>query len=362
MATFSTARTVTTAIIGLTILTAGGFPGEAASKAKSRKYIFDDLVTPSMLAPPSLPARVQAGGARFFSINSVLAKLDGKPATEQPIRLASVANDDVLSDAPSGLINMERTSQTTNEPFGLFTFRAPDGVLWRKWRGAKAAIESELRQVEDCKTDASICSEAARRFQLIVNEVRGQSGVARLETANRLINTAIRYTSDLSQHAALDVWSAPLASLETGRGDCEDYAIAKYVVLREAGVPEQDLRILLVRDRRVREDHAVLTVREGGTWSVLDNRNSKLAVDSEVLHFTPLYALDSAGVSLFASPYLTQRLNRAAKAVLPASDALSSDGAATGWSQEASATTDTGDGGMSLAGSSSGAATLPILM
>jgi len=362
MASFSTAHTVTGAIVGLVALTCGAFPGEAASKAKPRKYIFDDLVTPSMLAPPSPPVHVQAGGARFFSINSVLAKLDGKPKADQPVRLASVVSDDVLSDAPAGFIVPEPALQATSEPFGLFTFRAPEGVLWRKWRAAKTNISAEMQQVEACRSDRSNCSDAARRFILIVDEARSRSGTAKIETVNRLINTSIRYMSDLAQHAAVDVWSAPLASLSTGRGDCEDYAIAKYVVLREAGVPEQDLRILLVRDRKVREDHAVLTVRNGDKWSVLDNRTLAVATDNELLHFTPLFALDNGGVSLFASPYLTRRLNKEAGAVLPASDAVSDDDATTGWSQEAAATADIGNGGISLLGSSSGSATLPILM
>ena len=54
--------------------------------------------------------------------------------------------------------------------------------------------------------------------------------------------------------------------------DCEDYAIAKYVALREAGVEAADLRFLLVRDR-LAGDHAVLGVRYEGRWLILDNRH-----------------------------------------------------------------------------------------
>jgi predicted transglutaminase-like cysteine proteinase len=356
MASFSTARTVTGAITVFAILAVSAFPGEAASRAKPRKYIFDDLVTPSMMAPPSPPVRVPTDGARFFSINSVLAKLDGKPKVDEPVRLASITSEDVLSDAPSELFNTERALQSTNEPFGLFTFRAPEGVLWRKWRAVKADIDSDLRQVESCKANSADCSDAARRFLLIVDEVRSRSGAARIETANRLINTAIRYMSDLAQHATIDVWSAPLASLGTGRGDCEDYAIAKYVVLREAGIPEQDLRVLLVRDRNVREDHAVLAIRNGEAWTVLDNRNSALTPDSELRHFKPLYALDSGGVNLFASPYLSQRQSMETKTVSPASEATGIEDTTTAWGA-------TVDGvATSIIGTGAGAATLPVLI
>ncbi|TDM67713.1 hypothetical protein CEF00_13520, partial [Lactobacillus crispatus] len=130
-------------------------------------------------------------------------------------------------------------------------------------------------------------------------------GRARIETANRLINRTVGYASDLSQHGVLDVWSAPLATIDSGLGDCEDYAIAKYVALREAGFAEADLRILLGKDRAARQDHAVLAVRSEGTWLVLDNRWTALKSDAETPQFVALYALDRSGVSLFASPYLS---------------------------------------------------------
>ena len=44
-------------------------------------------------------------------------------------------------------------------------------------------------------------------------------------------------SSDFTQHGEADRWSAPLATFATAKGDCEDYAIAKYVALREAGFP-----------------------------------------------------------------------------------------------------------------------------
>ena len=83
---------------------------------------------------------------------------------------------------------------------------------------------------------------------------------------------AIRYVSDYAQHGEADRWSAPLASFATAKGDCEDYAIAKYVVLREAGVARENLQLVLVRDRAVRQDHAVLAARLDDRWLILDNR------------------------------------------------------------------------------------------
>lgn len=362
MSNISGAYRAAGAVLGFAIMLGVALPSEAATKAKPRKHIFDDLVTPSMLMPPMETAtpRLQTSGARFFSINSVLARLDGKTAPDQPVRMASAQNDIIISDAPADLMRVSPASQKTNEPFGLLTFRAPESTLSRKWRGVKSDIEKDMNEIAACKADRSACSSAASRFLLMVDDAHQREDAARLETVNRLVNTAIRYTSDLIQHGEVDVWSSPLASLGTGRGDCEDYAIAKYLVLREAGVPEQDLRILLVRDHAVREDHAVLAVRKDGEWTILDNRRATLFADSDLSQFTPLVALDTSGVSLFASPYLTQRMNGDDKAVAPAAaDAL---GAAIPGEAAAQDITVSFDLGTIPAAGISGAGSLPLLL
>src|SRR6185369_9020676 len=82
-----------------------------------------------------------------------------------------------------------------------------------------------------------------------------------------------------------------------------DYAIAKYVALRAAGVAREDLQLVLVRDRAVRQDHAVLAARLDGHWLILDNRFSALKDDFEASNLTPLFAINHDGVHLFAAPF-----------------------------------------------------------
>ena len=91
-------------------------------------------------------------------------------------------------------------------------------------------------------TDAEGCPSYAAQFLRLIKAVKAKSGRDQLDEANRAVNMAIRYVSDYAQHGEADRWSAPLATFATGKGDCEDYAIAKYVALREAGFPEGDLR------------------------------------------------------------------------------------------------------------------------
>jgi predicted transglutaminase-like cysteine proteinase len=63
---------------------------------------------------------------------------------------------------------------------------------------------------------------------------------------------------DLTQWGVEDRWTASLATLTTGFGDCEDYAIAKYVALTEAGVAAENVQLIIVRDFAADADHAVV--------------------------------------------------------------------------------------------------------
>ena len=254
--------------------------------------------------------------ATFFSINAVLAKLDRQRGRgPDAVRLASLTPSNLATDAAP---TRREAPQIGNEPFGLFTFRAPDGMLWRKWRGIEADMAKEQLILERCRIDAESCPSYAAQFLRLINTVSAKAGRARLEEANRAVNTAIRYVSDQAQHGEADRWSAPLASFATAKGDCEDYAIAKYVALRAAGFARENLQLVLVRDRAVRQDHAVLAARLDDRWLILDNRQSLLIEDSDALSFMPLFAINHDGVHLFAAPYAQRALPDDQTAAAPA--------------------------------------------
>lgn len=250
------------------------------------------------------PEAMQAP-ATFFTINAVLAKLDRERGRgPNAVRLAALTPPSTtVTDAPTDGAPAANGPSAGNEPFGLFTFRAPESLLWRKWRGVEAERAQEQMVLERCRSDATSCPSHAAQFLRLVAATKAKSGRAQLEEVNLGVNTAIRYVSDLIQFRELDRWSSPLATFATAKGDCEDYAIAKYAALREAGFSESDMRVLLVRDRTVRQDHAVLAARLDGHWLILDNRWSNLREDNGELNFTPLFAINHDGVQLLAKPY-----------------------------------------------------------
>ena len=86
----------------------------------------------------------------------------------------------------------------------------------------------------------------------------------------------------------MDRWMPASETLARGRGDCEDYAIAKRALLRAAGIPDRDLYLVVLKDLTRRADHAVLVVRANGRFLVLDNGTSRIVDSSDVSDYRPV--------------------------------------------------------------------------
>jgi predicted transglutaminase-like cysteine proteinase len=200
------------------------------------------------------------------------------------------------------------------EPFGLFVSKVSAGALREKWLGVERKLDDERVQLALCDGDRERCvSPAALQLLAIVDNARARDGRARLGEINRAINLAIRPMSDLAQYGQVDVWSSPLVTFATGAGDCEDYAIAKFVALRLAGVSPDDLRIVVTRDTIHGEDHAVAVARLDDRWLTLDNRRMAMVEDTDVRNIRPLFVIDQNDVMKYVDTAPAMVLNDAAQ-------------------------------------------------
>ena len=188
------------------------------------------------------------------------------------------------------------------EPFGLSASSLTIGGLYDKWQGVQRRLEDELVQLALCEGDPDRCaSPAALKFLAIIDVARNREGRARLGEVNRAVNLAIRPVSDFAQYGQADVWSSPLATLARGGGDCEDYAIAKFVALRLAGVAPEDLRIVVMHDTIHGEDHAVAAARLDGHWLTLDNNRMMMVEDVSVRNYRPTFVIDQSQVMRYTT-------------------------------------------------------------
>jgi predicted transglutaminase-like cysteine proteinase len=189
----------------------------------------------------------------------------------------------------------------TTGPFGLATSEVFAGPLRDKWLELARKLDDDRVQIALCDGDREHCvSPVALRFLGIVDQARARDGRARLGEINRAINLAIRPASDLAQYGVDDVWSSPLDTFDRGAGDCEDYAIAKYVALRQAGIAADDLRIVILRDAVHGGDHAVAMARLNSHWLMLDNQRMAMIEDIDARNLRPLFVIDEGGVARYA--------------------------------------------------------------
>src|SRR5215813_3933434 len=186
-----------------------------------------------------------------------------------------------------------RRALPPTEPFDLPAALVPTEEISAKWRELQARIFADEKTIANCHSNESTCSPATRRFLSIVKLGRKHEGRARLGWLNRAVNMNIRAANDWSQYGDTDYWASPLQTLDSEAGDCEDYAVVKYVALRELGVSADDLRIVIVQDSKRLIEHAVVTVRYEQKWLILDNRTMAILSTEDARNYLPLFALNS---------------------------------------------------------------------
>ena len=92
----------------------------------------------------------------------------------------------------------------------------------------------------------------------------------------------------------LDYWAAPIEALKSGKGDCEDYAIAKYMTLISMGIGAENLRITYVKATDFGQAHMVLAYYEtlNEVPLILDNLNSNILPATKRPDLIPVYGFN----------------------------------------------------------------------
>jgi predicted transglutaminase-like cysteine proteinase len=186
-------------------------------------------------------------------------------------------------------------------PFDPTVQPLPEKVRLPRWEAALQGIAQDRAVLRRCLETAADCPvDATRAWRAMILDAGGTSARAKLESVNRFVNGA-PYVRDQDRVGTLDHWSSPLEFLAEG-GDCEDYAIAKYVSLRELGMAPRDLRIVVLEDRSRGLAHAILAVRVGSEILVLDNQSDTIETFQRVPHYDPYYAVNEEGRWLHRIP------------------------------------------------------------
>jgi len=116
-----------------------------------------------------------------------------------------------------------------------------------------------------------------------------------LQTVNDAINKRVKWLDDMVHWGAEDYWATPAESIGSAGGDCEDYSIAKYYLLKELGVPLARLRITYVRALRLKvQAHMVLAYYASPDAEplILDNLDPWVRPASQRADLEPVYSFN----------------------------------------------------------------------
>lgn len=243
------------------------------------------------LAP--VPAIAQSAPARFAAsvgwsksnailgapsaLQAVLAQQHASLSTARPVRPSEYSMPRAL---PAAMPLVERSGEGIHngrpDVFGSIALRVGRTPLDARWRHAEQAG----------------LGGSTERY---ARSLRTLTPLQRIETVNRYVNRRVRYVEDSRQFGRPDVWTSANSTLSRGRGDCEDYAIAKMQMLRSAGLSERDLYLVIVRDLVRRSDHAVLVARAEGRMLLLDDGTEEVLDTDRVVDYRPILTFASYG-------------------------------------------------------------------
>jgi predicted transglutaminase-like cysteine proteinase len=122
----------------------------------------------------------------------------------------------------------------------------------------------------------------------------------KLKRINAYFNNNIAFVSDDKHWNTEDYWATPLESIGTKGGDCEDFVIAKYFSLIQAGIAEEKLRITYVKAIKLNQAHMVLAYYATARSEplILDNLTPRILLASQRRDLSPVYSFNGLGMWL----------------------------------------------------------------
>jgi predicted transglutaminase-like cysteine proteinase len=144
-----------------------------------------------------------------------------------------------------------------------------------------------------------------RDWRQLLNDARELTSTAdKLRRVNEFFNRRIQFADDLEVWGQTDYWATPMETLAKGKGDCEDFTIAKYFTLLNAGIPNEQLRLVYVKARiggpasTLIQAHMVLAYYPAPDAEplVMDNLITEIRPASRRPDLVPVFSFNSQGI------------------------------------------------------------------
>lgn len=161
------------------------------------------------------------------------------------------------------------TSVATAEVSNQYPFLSAEQALgaadlWPHWQSVLDRQQTQQASLEPCIEDKRHCRGKQKTIRHLLDRAHTLTSEQQIRLVNRFINKR-DYDRDF-RHKTEDGrtlrshWQTLLEFMQDG-GDCEDFAAAKYFLLRQLNFTADDMRIVVAFEPRERGYHAVLAIR-----------------------------------------------------------------------------------------------------
>jgi len=179
-------------------------------------------------------------------------------------------------------------------PTGLFnTLEIPSSNLTAlpQWQHVRQGFAPLAKRARLCDQDIQECkSQQMTLWRTKIQELEHAEDMVKLRQINGFINKWQK-ASDQDIYQQKDYWATPLEFIING-GDSEDFAIMKYVSLKELGISPDAMRIVVTNDVLRGVTHTILTVKLNTKTYILDSQNNTVLEQEFVKYYVPFYSVN----------------------------------------------------------------------
>jgi len=173
--------------------------------------------------------------------------------------------------------------------------------VWLIFAASIAAPDLDKIQALALERYGARAAETIVAWRRLIKDSRTLPDTEKLNKVNTFFNHRILFENDIVIWQQSDYWATPLEFMGRGAGDCEDFAIAKYITLQLLGVGNQHLRLIYVRAKigsTASIAHMVLGYYPQPTEEplILDNLISSVHPASRRADLSPVFSFNSDGL------------------------------------------------------------------
>lgn len=206
--------------------------------------------------------------------------------------LACMTATHPLGKAASGSMSADAMHQkTASGVFGYSEIPSHSFQILPQWQRVLGYMRHDGAQLARCGMDAAACDQAAQdAWHRLIGEAMPLSTGEKVTFVNRYFNRW-PYRLDKDLYGVSEYWASPIEFLGHS-GDCEDYSIAKFFALRQLGLGNDRLRVIILLDTQRAVGHAVLALYDENEIYILDSLSDEVLPHWHYKHYKPQYSMN----------------------------------------------------------------------